>query len=97
MRLQITPLAQRDLEEITDFIALDNPARAVSFIDELRAQCTRLCANPSAYRLRPDIAGGLRSCAYGRYVIFFDVNERQLTIVRILHSARDVTQQFGSD
>jgi toxin ParE1/3/4 len=37
MQLLITPLAARDLEEIGDYIALDNPTRAGSFVAELRA------------------------------------------------------------
>jgi toxin ParE1/3/4 len=34
MRAHFTPQAEIDLEEIGDFIALDNPERAVSFIGE---------------------------------------------------------------
>lgn len=32
MRLTRTPLAEQDLEAIGDYIAADNPTRAVSFI-----------------------------------------------------------------
>ncbi len=38
MRVSISPLAERDLEAIGDYIADDNPARAVSFVAELRDQ-----------------------------------------------------------
>ena len=38
MRVTISPLAERDLETIGDYIAADNPSRALSFIAELRAQ-----------------------------------------------------------
>jgi toxin ParE1/3/4 len=37
MRVVISPLAERDLEAIGDYIAEDNPARALSFVAELRA------------------------------------------------------------
>ncbi|UGQ46703.1 type II toxin-antitoxin system RelE/ParE family toxin [Massilia endophytica] len=40
--LLLLPQAISDLEEIADYIALDNPRRAVSFIDELRRQCRRI-------------------------------------------------------
>ena len=36
MRAHFTPQAEIDLEEVGDYIALDNPARAVSFIREIR-------------------------------------------------------------
>ncbi|MGD7268361.1 type II toxin-antitoxin system RelE/ParE family toxin, partial [Ralstonia pseudosolanacearum] len=42
MRLAITPLAEQDLESIADYIAQDNPARAVTFVRDLREQCQRL-------------------------------------------------------
>ena len=38
MRLVITPLAEQDIESIGDYIARDNPRRALSFIRELRTR-----------------------------------------------------------
>lgn len=35
MKLGISPLAEKDLELIGDWIAKDNPIRALSFIEEL--------------------------------------------------------------
>ena len=37
MRVTLSPLAERDLEGIGDYIAADNPPRALSLIAELRA------------------------------------------------------------
>ena len=37
MGVLFTPLADTDLEEIGDYIAQDNPARALTFIQEPRA------------------------------------------------------------
>ena len=89
MQLLITPLAAFDLEEIGDYIAQDNPIRAVTFVAELRAQCERICLNPAGYRWRPELSDDLRSCAHGNYVIFFESTTEQVTIVRIVHGARD--------
>lgn len=55
MRLAFTPLAEQDLEAIADYIAADNPVRALSFVRELRAQCQRITLNPPGYRLRPEL------------------------------------------
>lgn len=92
MHLLITPLAARDLEEIGDYIAQDNPRRAVSFINQLKAQCKKICLNPEGYRRRPELSDDLRSCTFGRYVIFFESNSKQVLIVRVLHGARDLSQ-----
>jgi len=94
VRLLITPLAAHDLEEIGDYIAQDNPLRAASFIAELRAQCEKICLNPAGYRRRSELSDGLRSCPHGNYVIFFESTADQVTVVRILHGARDLPQAF---
>lgn len=97
MRLVITPLAEQDIESIGDYIARDNPRRALSFIRELRSQCQRISKTPQGYRLRDELGDGIRSCAYGNYVIFFEIKTDALRIVRILHGARDIPAVLGVD
>ena len=92
MRLLITPLAAVDLEEIGDYIAQDNPVRAGTFVVELRAHCEKICLNPAGYRRRPELSDELRSCANGNYVIFFESNTEQVSIIRILHGSRDIPE-----
>jgi toxin ParE1/3/4 len=40
----------------------------------------------------PELSEDLRSCAHGNYVIFFESTPEQVTIVRILHGARDISE-----
>ena len=94
MRPVFLPAAIADLEEIGDYIARDNPRRAASFVTELRSQCVKLTRSPEGYRLRPELGDGIRSCAYGNYVIFFTTRADALLIVRILHGAMDIESQF---
>jgi toxin ParE1/3/4 len=54
MRAHLTPQAEIDLEEIGDYIALDNPKRAVSFIREIRQHCEKIADGPRRY-----VAGAL--------------------------------------
>lgn len=96
MRVVISPLAERDLEAIGDYIADDNPSRALSFVAELRSQCATIAKAPQAYRVRPELGEGIRSCAHGNYMIFFTASKARLTIVRVLHGAMDILAQFGS-
>lgn len=97
MRLLLTPLAEQDLEEIGDYIAQDNPTRAHSFVQELQAQCQKICLNPAGYRRRPELSSEVRSCAHGNYVIFFEASEEAVTIVRVLHGARDIHGEFAPE
>jgi plasmid stabilization system protein ParE len=39
MKLVITDEAKADLRQISEWIAEDNPARALSFVDELEDRC----------------------------------------------------------
>jgi plasmid stabilization system protein ParE len=57
-----------DLAEITNFIALDNPARAFEFEEDLLEHAHRIGRAPLAYALRADLGAGLRSCVHGAYV-----------------------------
>lgn len=97
MRLIFAPLAVADLEEIGDYIALDNPPRALSFVRDLRAQCHKILDNPLAFAAREDLAPGLRVLPYGQYLIFYRPLDTTVRIERILHGARDVGTQFGSE
>lgn len=82
--------AEADLEEIADYIARDNPRRALSFISELRAAGSRIARTP---RGSPLVSGyetkGLRRRAYGNYSIYYRLNQDAVEIARILHQARD--------
>ncbi|EOG1934252.1 type II toxin-antitoxin system RelE/ParE family toxin [Providencia stuartii] len=95
MKLGISPLAVQDLESIGDWIAKDNPVRALSFIEELYQKCLLIADSPTLYAERPEILPGLRSCAYGRYLLFFRVLEAEVRIERILHSSRDIPAHFS--
>ena len=90
MILSISPKAVLDMESIGDYIAQDNPVRAVSFIDELYAQCRIINEQPQGYQKRPELGDNVRLCAYGRYVIFFTSSEKEVRIERVLHGARAI-------
>lgn len=94
MKLGVSPLAEQDLEAIGDYIAQDNPVRAVSFMEELYRQCLLIAESPVLYRERPELGQSVRSCAYGRYLIVFRVLDTEVRIERLLHGSRDVLSLF---
>lgn len=85
---RLRPKALEDIEAIGDFIAAGNPARAVSFIDELLAVCARIAERPRAFQRREDLARGLRQAVHGRYLILFTLEKDGVVIERVLHGAR---------
>jgi toxin ParE1/3/4 len=76
-----------DLDEITKFIAADNPARAVSFVEEIRWVCTNvIAAHPRLGRLRPEFGRAMRSLATHNRTIFytFDADADLLKFYRVI-------------
>lgn len=72
-RCLFSVVAELDLEEISDYIARDNPERAVSFVKEIRGQCRKITAYPEAAPLHPELGETIRMVPFGRYLIFFTV------------------------
>jgi len=73
--VHISAEAEADLEAMGDYIALDNPGRAVSFISELRAACLSLSSMARAFPLVPRYeAYGVRRRVNGNYLIFYKSN-----------------------
>ena len=92
--LRLSPRAASDLQEIGDYIARDNPARAASFVDELHDACRRIVDSPEAYPLRTDIAPGVRTAIFGYYLILFRISAEEVRVERVLHGARDLPRAF---
>lgn len=96
MGLTIRPAVLEDLIEIGDYIALDDPARARSFVAEIEALIVDgVAMRPRSFPARDDVMPGLRVAHHGRYLIFFLLSGRDIEVVRVLHGARDVRQVFG--
>jgi toxin ParE1/3/4 len=88
--VQKLPKAYEDLFDIWDFIAADNATAADVWIDKLDAQLLLLASHPLMGRSREELANGIRSFPFGRYVIFYLPETNGITVVRVIHSARDI-------
>jgi len=96
MRVHIAEDAERDLEEIADFIARGNPERAASFVMQLRRQAFAIGRTPNAYPPRPNFGEGIRVSIRRPYLIVFRIRERRVEVLRVLHGARDVAAVLAS-
>ena len=97
MNVVITPAAEADLRGVGDWIAQANPARALSFIGEIRNAALRLGDFPNAWPARPQWGDGVRIRIVGRYIIAYRVRADQVEVLRILHGARDLDRLFSDD
>ncbi|HEX7324275.1 MAG TPA: type II toxin-antitoxin system RelE/ParE family toxin [Rhodanobacteraceae bacterium] len=96
MRVELSALAESDLEEIADYIAQDSPAHAVDFIRRLGAKLTVIGEHPLVYRLRPEIGEDARVAFVGRYAILFRISDHLVRVERVANGARDLPSVYGS-
>ncbi|KGE52138.1 type II toxin-antitoxin system RelE/ParE family toxin [Xanthomonas axonopodis pv. vasculorum] len=90
MIVQLSAEAEGDLERIGDYIAQDNPHRALTFVRELREKCMELASTPQAFPLVPRYERfSIRRRVHGSYLIFYRAEADQVVIVHVLHGAMD--------
>jgi toxin ParE1/3/4 len=89
--VQITPAAERDVEEIWTYVADDSPENATSFILRLEEQIESLEQFPERCPLIPEnelLGTGYRHLIYGAYRTIFRITGETVFIVRIIYGAR---------
>ncbi len=90
MKVVWTAAAQTDLAEISDYIALDNPSRAVTFINEIVDAGEAIADMPRAFPLVQELEHrAIRRRLYGRYLIFYRLDVETVQILHVAHAARD--------
>lgn len=90
MIVHLSAEAEYDLETIGDYIARDNPARALSFLQELRSKCLDLADMPERFPLVPRYeATGVRRRGHGDYLIFYRIEPKKVIILHIMHGAQN--------
>lgn len=95
-QVRFTEPAAQDLEEIYDYIALDNIEAAERLKDRLKQLWTAASKTPGIGRKRDQWLPDLRSVREGNYLILYRPVEVGIEVVRILHGARDIESLFDS-
>ena len=93
---ELSPEARDDLQQIWVYIASDNPAAADKIEAEIYKMCELLADNPRLGHKRPDLTDEpvLFWAVRGQYLVIYQQETQPLTIVRILHGARDAASQL---
>jgi|SRR6266446_10309139 len=94
--VRVTRDAERDLDEIWLYIARDSIDAANRHLDELTSRFPLLGSSPEMGRARDEIKSGLRSHAVGNYVIYYREATEYISILHIVHGARDPKRVFRS-
>lgn len=87
---QLSVTAQRYVDEIGAFIAQDSVAAALDVYDALEHAFELLASQPGIGHKREDLTDRpLRFLSVHAYLVVYDPASRPLTIVAVLHGARD--------
>lgn len=94
--VRITPRARKDLVDIVDYIIEQNPKVAVQLIDAIDKSFERLAAVPGMGHRRADVPDlRYRFWNVKPYIIAYRFDDESLTVVRVVHGARNFRKLFG--
>ena len=89
----LSPEALQDLQDIWDFITLDNENAADQLEDEFFSAFEKLSRQPRMGHIRPDwTERDARFWPVGSYLIVYRERTGALQILAILHGSRDIPE-----
>ncbi|MBF0093196.1 MAG: type II toxin-antitoxin system RelE/ParE family toxin [Alphaproteobacteria bacterium] len=89
-----TRRAKNDVDNIIEYIARDNKSAADDFVHQLVGKFFALAKTPHMGCEREDYGAGIRTLPFGNYMIFYRPAKSGVTIVRVLHGARNLPGVF---
>jgi toxin ParE1/3/4 len=92
-----TDNAIRDLDNICDLIAIDNPDAASKLFDDIREQCVRVARFPFSGKKYEQIKPNLRGFIVKSYIIFYAVEGENILIIRVVNGYRDLADIFDAN
>ena len=93
-RVTRRPQAEVDILDIWEYIAEASVDQADRWVDKLDEKFALWATQPMMGLARDELAPGIRSLAFGRYVVFFEPLADGIDVVRVLHSSRDIRSGF---
>ena len=88
MRIVWSPLSLERVEDITRYIAEDNPDAALRWVDDLFASVERLADFPKSGRMVPEVGSPrIRELIFGTYRVVYSVKD-QVDILTVRRSSQ---------
>lgn len=94
-QLKLTLEAREDLKDIWRYISESSINAADAFVDELYQECVRLNQTKFWGRNRPELGKQVTSYPYRKYMLYFQIDDTTVYVLRILHGSRDQSSVFG--
>lgn len=85
LRVELSPQALLDVEDIADFIGRDDPRAAMRFVDRLVLRARRVGAVPRSGRIVPEFGDpDLREVLVQTYRIIYRIEARRVLILTVI-------------
>lgn len=98
-KIKINPMAQQDLKNIKEYIALDDPAAADRLIINILSSIEKLSLFPNMgaeLKNKININTKYRYIITGQYIVFYLVKDNDILVNRVLNKVRDYKSLFSS-
>ena len=92
--MELSVPARSDVKSLWRTIASDNLVAANRILDRIDATFQHLRESPHVGSDMSQYGIGLRAFSVGNYVVSFINDDRRVTIVRVIHGARDFPDVF---
>ena len=94
MKVEWSPRAMQRAREIADFIAVDNVEASRMWLFEVISKTDQLENFPRSGRIVPEYnRSDLRELFHGKYRIVYRVTEKQVSILTVWHSRRNLPKK----
>ena len=97
LKLRINPLVVKDLKEIRNYIAEDNPQKAVEVIEEIYGKFENVQLFPGMgadLSKRVHFRTNYKYVVWNDYVIIYRADEEFVEIYRVINRYQDITRIF---
>ncbi|MEA5420358.1 type II toxin-antitoxin system RelE/ParE family toxin [Spirulina sp. CCNP1310] len=93
----ISPPAIQDLQAVIDYFAKNNVEAGEKFLEQFTAWCQKLRQFPMIGKPYDGLSIGLRGVLIGEYILFYQVSEDVIEVVRVVYGKRDLIALFKPD
>jgi toxin ParE1/3/4 len=89
LKVEYSPAALFDLEDIADYIARDSPHAAEQWVDKLIAAAEKVASHPRSGRAVPEVDDPkIREVIVGAYRVVYRVEEHRLLVLTVIEGHR---------
>ena len=93
-QIRFSAEANRDIEEISNYLFDLNPTAAYRLLDALDETCQHLAEHPQIGRTRADLGEDLRSFPVGNYLVFYVAAADGIAVARVVYGGRNLPKVF---